>query len=90
MAPFNPLSRTPEIRPASPPLAAIPFKLLQLAGLPPYKCFQIVNLGFIFILGLALFRLFGCARRAMFGVGLFMLCGGVLYWNWCSPEASTG
>jgi len=70
-------------------LAAIPFKLLQLAGLPPYKSFQIVNLGFIFILGLALFRLFGCARRAMLGVCLFMLCGGVLYWNWCSPEAMT-
>lgn len=67
-------------------LAALPFKLLQLAGLPPYKCFQIVNLGFVFILGLSLLRLFGSTQRALLGVGLFMLCGGFLYWNWCSPE----
>lgn len=67
-------------------LAAVPMRLLQLAGLPPFKSFQIVNLGFLFILGMCLLRLFKSGPRALAGVALFMLCGGALYWNWCSPE----
>jgi hypothetical protein len=69
-----------------PALAAAPMRLLQLAGLPPFKCFQLVNLGFLFILGMCMFRLFGSAPKALTGLALFMVCGGVLYWNWCSPE----
>jgi hypothetical protein len=69
-----------------PLLAALPYKLLELAGLPPFKCFQVVNLAAIFILGLSLRRLLGSAPKALIGVGLFMLCGGILYWTWSSPE----
>lgn len=69
-----------------PMLAALPYKLLDLAGLPPFKCYQVLNLAAIFILGLSLRRLFGSAPKALLGVGLFMLCGGILYWTWSSPE----
>lgn len=67
-------------------LATLPYRLLQEADLPPFKCFQVVNLAMIFILGLSLRRLFGSDARALLGVGLFMLCGGALYWTWSSPE----
>lgn len=67
-------------------LAAAPFKLFQLAGINPVKCYQVVNLALVFVLGLALLRLFGNAQRALVGVLLYMLCGGLLYWNWSSPE----
>lgn len=67
-------------------LAAVPFKLLPLAGLPPLKCFQTVNLAMVFVLGLSLFRLFASPPRALAGVALYMLCGGILYWTWSSPE----
>lgn len=67
-------------------LAAVPFKLLQLAGLPPLRCFQVVNLAMVLVLGLSLLRLYGGVPRALAGVGLYMLCGGLLYWNWSSPE----
>jgi hypothetical protein len=70
-------------------LATIPYKLLEFIGIYPLKCFQFVNLGLVFILGLILFRLYGSAERAMLGVTLFMLCGGLLYWNWSSPECMT-
>ena len=69
-----------------PALAALPFKLLDAAGASPLKAFQAVNLAAIFILGLALNRLFGSPAKALLGVGLFMLCGGWLYFNWTSPE----
>ena len=69
-----------------PALAALPFRLLQTAGMAPLKSFQVVNLSFVFVLGLCLFRLFGSAFKAAAGLILFMLCGGVLYWNWTSPE----
>jgi hypothetical protein len=71
---------------AYPALAAAPMRLLQLAGLPTIKSFQIVNLGFLFILGMSLFRLFASSDRALGGLMLFMLCGGLLYWNWTGPE----
>lgn len=67
-------------------LAAAPFKLFEAIGVPPFKGFQVVNLAAVFALGLALRRFFGSDRAAWAGLGLFMLCGGVLYLNWTSPE----
>lgn len=67
-------------------LAALPYTLLELAGLPPFKCFQVVNLAAIFVLGLVLRRVLGSDRRAWLALSLFMLCGGSLYWTWSSPE----
>lgn len=67
-------------------LAALPFKVLQAVGANPLKCYQVLNLLAIFGLGLTMFRFFGSAGRAFAGTALFMLAGGVLYWNWSSPE----
>jgi hypothetical protein len=64
---------------AYPALAALPFRMLQAAGAPPFKCFQLVNLALVFALGLAMYRLFGTGRKAMLGVAFFLLCGGGLY-----------
>lgn len=69
-----------------PALAALPYKLLEALGAPPLKAFQVVNMAAVFILGLALNRLFRSPGKALLGVGLFMLCGGWLYVNWSSPE----
>lgn len=70
-----------------PALAALPFKVLDRLGVAaPFKAFQLVNLGAVFILGLALRRFFGSGARALAGVALFLLCGGALYLNWTSPE----
>lgn len=71
---------------AYPMLAAVPFKLLQWSGLPPFKCYQVLNLCLVFVLGLALFRLYGSGWKAWSGLLLFAGCGGVLYWPWPSPE----
>jgi hypothetical protein len=68
-------------------LAALPLRVLDALGLPAFKCFQLVNLAMVFVLGLALLRQFGDARRAFAGVAAFLLCGGYLYGNWSSPEA---
>lgn len=70
-------------------LAAVPWRLLESAGLSPLRCFQVVNLAAVFLLGACLLRLFGDARKAAFGVALFMLSGGALYWNWTGPECLT-
>ncbi len=67
-------------------LAAVPYKVLDLIGAPPFKAFVVVNLAAVFVLGLALRRFFGSATRAWAGLALFMLCGGALYWRWSSPE----
>ncbi|MBY0239479.1 MAG: hypothetical protein K2X55_09200 [Burkholderiaceae bacterium] len=67
-------------------LAAAPYKLFQLVGINPIKCYQVVNLALVLVLGLALMRLFGSAPRALAGVALYLLSGGILYWNWSSPE----
>lgn len=67
-------------------LAALPYKLLDAVGANPLKCYQVINLLAIFGLGLTMFRFFGSAGRAFAGTALFMLAGGVLYWNWSSPE----
>ncbi|MCC2958641.1 hypothetical protein LK542_23805 [Massilia sp. IC2-477] len=69
-----------------PMMAALPLRLLEALGQEPFKAFQVVNLVFVFILGLALHRFFGASGRAALALALFMLCGGVLYWNWSSPE----
>jgi hypothetical protein len=67
-------------------LAAAPFKLFEALGIPPFKAFQAVNLLAVFALALALRRFFGSEAKAWLGLGLFMLCGGVLYLHWTSPE----
>ena len=67
-------------------LAAPAYVVLQAVGLPPLKCFQFINLAMVFVLGLCAYRLFGSSWRAAVALVLFVLCGGALYWNWCSPE----
>lgn len=67
-------------------LAAIPYRLFQVLGVPPEKCWQVVNVAALFVLGMALFRLFGDTRRALAGLALYLLCGGIVYWHWSSPE----
>ncbi|SFD27141.1 hypothetical protein [Massilia yuzhufengensis] len=74
---------------AYPALAAIPFKLIDRVGGKPLKGFQLVNLGALAILAVALFQFTGSPGRAIFGVTMFLLSGGVLYSNWCSPEFFT-
>lgn len=69
-----------------PMLAAIPFKVLDAFGLPPFKAFQVVNGVAVLILGMALRRFFGSSLKALFGVALFLGCGGALYINLSSPE----
>jgi hypothetical protein len=73
-----------------PALAALPFKLLDKLGFPPFKAFQVINYAAIFVLGLALRRFFGSELKAWFGLLLFLGCGGVLYFNWSSPEVLSG
>lgn len=67
-------------------LAALPYSVLPALGAPPGKCWQVVNAAALFVLGMAMFRLFGNAWRALGGMALYLLCGGVLYWHWSSPE----
>ncbi len=70
-------------------LAAVPFKLLDSAGAPPLKAFQIVNMAALTILVLALYRYSRSVKRTVFATLLFLLSGGLLYSNWCSPEFMT-
>ena len=72
-----------------PLMAALPLRLFESLGQPPFKAFQAVNLAFVFVLGLALRRFFGSGTRAAVGLTLFMLCCGVLYWTWASPECAS-
>jgi hypothetical protein len=67
-------------------LAALPYKAFDLIHRAPLRAFEVINLAFIFVLGFALRRFFGCDRKAFAGLMLFLLCGGVLYWDWTSPE----
>jgi hypothetical protein len=69
-----------------PALAALPFKLFEMLGVPPFKAFQAVNYAAVFVLGLALLRFFGSPAQAACGVLLFLLCGGLPYLDWTSPE----
>jgi hypothetical protein len=75
---------------AYPALAALPFRLLMEAGAAnPFKAFQFVNFGALWLLGLVMFSYFGSGRRAFAALGLVLLSGGILYANWCSPEMLT-
>lgn len=47
-------------------LAAIPFKILDGLGTPPFKAFQFVNMAALTILVLALYRFSGTVRRTVF------------------------
>ena len=67
-------------------LAAIPMTALGRAGKSPARAFLIVNSLFVFVLGIALYRLFGSARRAALALLMFMLSGGMAYWQWTSTE----
>jgi len=70
-------------------LATLPYKLTKVTGLAFMTAFQIVNAVFVFILGLSLFRVFRSEWKALFSLGLFMLCGGLLYFRWTSPEITS-
>jgi hypothetical protein len=70
-------------------IAAIPFAIFDAVGIPPFKCYQFVNLACIYLLGLACLGFFGSGRSAAAATGLFVLCGGALYWDWSSPEVMT-
>ncbi|GGC62796.1 hypothetical protein [Undibacterium terreum] len=67
-------------------LAAIPLFVFEKIGIDPFKSFWFVNLVFIFVLGVSLYRFFASARKAFLGLVLFMLSGGVNYAKWSSPE----
>lgn len=69
-----------------PAMVALPLKVLVKAGLPPLKAFQVINYAALFVLGLALRRFFGSDWKALAGMALFLGSGGVLYYNWTSPE----
>ena len=64
-------------------LAAIPFKLLDAIGAPPFNAFQIVNLAALTILVLALYRFSASVGRTVFATVFFLLSGALLYSNWC-------
>jgi hypothetical protein len=67
-------------------LAVVPFKLLPLAGLDPFKCYLALNLACIVMLGLALRRLLGDNLKAACALGLFLTGGVWAYLRWTSPE----
>lgn len=68
-------------------LAAVPYKVLDTLGVAQMKCFKFVNAAMLFVLGLALRRFFNDSRRALVGLALYVLCGGLAYANWTSPES---
>ena len=70
-------------------LAAIPFKLLDAIGAPPFKAFQIVNMAALTMLVLALYRASHSVERTVFATMFFLLSGALLYSNWSSPEFMT-
>jgi hypothetical protein len=70
-------------------LGAIALSVLGALGLPLGHSFLVVNLASVFVLGMALHRLLGTPARATAGILLFFACGGILYWNWCSPELAS-
>lgn len=74
---------------AYPALAALPFRLIGEAGGNPFKAFQVVNALAFSVVGLGLFAFLRSSARAGTALVLFMLSGGVLYVNWCSPEMFT-
>ncbi|MES2069283.1 MAG: hypothetical protein V4488_02970 [Pseudomonadota bacterium] len=67
-------------------LAVLPLLAFEKIGVDPFQSFWFVNLVFVFILGLSLYRFFGSAARTCIGLALFVLCGGFNYGLWSSPE----
>lgn len=67
-------------------LAVLPFKVLQTVGMYPFESFLVVNLSFIFILGISLFQFFNSARKAALALVIYFLCGGINYLYWSGPE----
>ncbi|MBV6320423.1 hypothetical protein [Duganella violaceipulchra] len=67
-------------------LAAVPFKLLPLAGMDPFKCYLALNLCCVFILGLSLRRLLQDNLKALCMLGLALTCGIWAYLRWTTPE----
>lgn len=67
-------------------LAALPFYVFDKIGIAPFSCFFFLNLVFIFILGLCLFRFFESALMAIAGLLLFVVVGGLNYVEWSGPE----
>ncbi|MDP3785857.1 MAG: hypothetical protein Q8Q55_02110 [Undibacterium sp.] len=67
-------------------IAALPFFVFDKIGIAPFSCFFFVNLVFVFILGLCLFRFFGSALMAGAGLALFVVVGGLNYVEWSGPE----
>jgi hypothetical protein len=67
-------------------LAVLPFKFLQMLGREPLESLLLVNLSFIFVLGLGLFRFFGSSKKASLGLSFFFFCGGLNYLYWSGPE----
>ena len=67
-------------------IAAIPFKLLQMVGLNPMKCFLWVDWFCLLILLLAAHTYFGSTKRAVGAALIFLMGVGIPYWNWASPE----
>lgn len=67
-------------------LAVVPFKLLPLAGLDPFKCYLALNLFFVLLLGLTLRRVLDDNFKALAAFGLFLTCGLWGYLRWSNPE----
>ncbi len=68
-------------------LAAVPYKVLGALGIAPMKCYQFVNAALLFVLGMSLRRFFGNGHHALGALALYILCGGLAYANWSSPES---
>lgn len=67
-------------------LAAIPYKLLPLVGIDPFKCYLALNLSFVVLLGVTLRQVLGNSIKAAFALGLFLTGGIWAYLRWTSPE----
>lgn len=70
-------------------LAVPPYKMLRAAGLSPLRCFLVLNLAFLWLLGWSAYESLGGALAALTATVLFLLCGGILYWDWSGPDFIT-
>lgn len=68
-------------------LAAVPYRLLPALGVDRLKCYQVVNLCFVLVLGLSLRRLAGGDNlKAAAALALVLTAGSWPYLRWTSPE----
>jgi hypothetical protein len=67
-------------------IAAVPFKVLQLLGTNPMRCFLWVDAASLLLLAYSAYLYFGTAGRALFAVSVLIATAGFAYWNWASPE----